>query len=206
MKRPVTLIIIFLALFCAGVIIFGSIRAALISEIEIREMSLVSDTTNNSDFDAKLYEIAYSSPVASDKIGLWMEAILANDFETFSSNGKIVTERLAGRLSGWPLKKTVEIDLSNSPVTDEEIAKLGSLRSAEWIDLSGTKITEKSVFTLLKKAPKLRKLQIGNTSVSWSPELVDALVGTASLKDLELDENKLDPASLTKLKNGLSAR
>ncbi|MDF1813641.1 MAG: hypothetical protein P1V20_15685 [Verrucomicrobiales bacterium] len=206
MKKKITWIIGILALLCVGFVVSGAMKAAALQKISDAGMSLVVDTANTSDFDAKLYEIAYSSPVAADKIGLWLEAVLAREFETFSTEGKPVTEDVAGILRGWPLSKVVEIDLSGSSTPDKVIAKLDSLKSAEWIDLSGTPVTKETLLALAGKAPNLRKLEVKNTSISWDRELVETLLKTQSLEEVVFDENTANEAVLKQLRDGLAKR
>ncbi|MDF1753508.1 MAG: hypothetical protein P1U89_12090 [Verrucomicrobiales bacterium] len=206
MKKRFPIFIGLLALVCAAFIVTGVVRATLMMEISDAGHMLVSDTGDTSDFDSKLYEIAYSSPVAPEKIGLWLEAVLSKHFETFSANEKPLSPELAGKLRGWPIAKTAEIDLSNSSATDEWLAQLGKLNAADWVDLSGTGITEKGLLTLANNAPQLRKLQLNNTKISWNAELVEALLSIPSLKDVEIDENQIDVTTREKIKSVLEKR
>ena len=206
MKKLITLTILLIVLICAGFVAFGAMRASVMTAISDDGMMLVSDTTDTSDFDSKLYELAYSSPIASEKIGLWLEAILAKDFETFSANEKAITLEMVTKLKGWPINRAAEIDLSNSQLTDESFAKLGTLSSADWIDLSGTKITAETLAHLPRTAPKLRKLQLKNTSIIWTPTLVTMLLKTLTLREVEIDPNQIDPKTLIELNSALAKR
>ena len=160
-------------------------RASLLHEVSEAKMKLVSDTTNTSNLEAKVYELAYSSPVAAEQIGLWFEALLANEFETFSAKGQKIPADLAKKLSGWPLAKTREIDLSGSPASDETVSSLGKLHLAEWIDLSQTEVTDKVIPLIIEQAPNLKKLQIKNTKILWTPELVDQVLSDSNIEELE---------------------
>ena len=74
------------------------------------------------------------------------------------------------------------------------------------IDLTGTGATEKGLQAILKNAPNLSRLDLKNTRISWSPQLVETLLKHSSLKKLEVDERSLDPVALKKLKTGLNSR
>jgi len=195
MKKALTIIVL-LAIAGTAVAMWGSKRAALMVEINDAGMYLVSDTANNSGFKAKLYELAYSSPVAPEKVGLWMEAVLANDFETFSTKGLPLTPELVSKLEGWPLNRARELDFSGSALSDSVILDLGKFPKATWINFSHTKVTEATLEMLSKRAPNIRKLQLNNTPINWSEGLVKELRTLPDLKEVEWNENSLIPDDL----------
>lgn len=190
MKKVALWTIALIAVLCLFVVVRGAMKAALMQEVSDAGMTLLCDTSDISDFEARLYEMAYSSPVAPDSIGLWLEAVLAVRFETFSTNGVELTREMAGRLRGWPLRYVYEIDFSGTPVNDVVFSELGPLDSLEWLDLSGTRVSENIVSLLREQCPFLLKLQIRNTRILWNTELVDRLLEHPTLEDVEFVEEE----------------
>lgn len=199
----------FLLAFLLVVVFFviaGSRKAALMSEINKRSMALHADTTNVSEFDSKLYEIAYSLPVGAEKVGLWLEAVLAKKFETFTSQSQMISNDLAKQLEGWPINYTVELDLSGSDTEGETIVLLGDLAAAEWIDLSRTRADQAALLHIIGNAPNLEKLQLSKTAIQWSPELVDAVLKHPKLLSVEIDKESIEVSDYNRLQQGLAKR
>lgn len=190
MKKIALWTIALVAVLSLFVVVRGAMKAALMQEVSDAGMTLLCDTSDISDFEARLYEMAYSSPVAPDSVGLWLEAVLAVRFETFSTNGVELSREMAGRLRGWPLRYVYEMDLSGTPVNDVVFAELGPLDSLEWLDLSGTGVSENIVSLLQEQCPFLMKLQIRNTRILWNTELVDRLLEHPNLEDVEFVREK----------------
>lgn len=183
-------------------IITGSHKASVMEEISTNSMQLLADTSAITDFDAKLYDIAYSLPVGSEKVGLWLEAVISKKFETFSTQSQLLTPELAKKLQGWPIDYTVEIDLSGSDTAAETMLLLGDLSEAEWIDLSRTQVNASTLEAILERAPKLQKLQLNETAIEWVPKLVDLLLAHPQLIEVEVDA--LEGEELQRLNQGLA--
>lgn len=203
MKKALTFIVLALLAVCIFFIIVGSYKAAIMQDIADNSMELRTDSSAISNLEAKLYEIAYSLPIGAEKCGLWLEALLSRKFETFSSQSQLLDPALAEKLAGWPIEKTMEIDLSGSDTGAETMLLLGELPAAEWIDLSRTKVDSKTLLQLLERAPQLQKLQLNETSIKWNPALVDALIGHPNLLKVEVDSSALGVEESTRLKDGL---
>ena len=193
LRRAIAWVVGILALLVLCLFIKWSSRASLMEFIHREGMVLQAEETDISNWDAQLYEWIYSSPVGADKLGLMFEANQAKHFQLFASNGKKITPEILQRLRGWPLQRCREIDLSNSELTDDILRKMGKLSSAEWIDLSGTGISDQAVPEIVRMAPRLTQLELRKTAVSGSklnhlsklakPELLELDLGFSGLSD-----------------------
>jgi hypothetical protein len=98
-----------------------------------------------------------------------------------------------------------KIDLSFTPITDDDLAKLTAAQSIEELELSGTKITDEGA-KHLKKFPKLQNLKLYFTSISDA--CIDDLAAIPSLKYAGVNTTRMTKEGIARLneaKPGLKA-
>lgn len=114
--------------------------------------------------------------------------------ETFSSNELQQLKPIA--------KNTVELNLSNLPLTDKDIAFINSFENLEYLDLSGSTISDES-YRALDKLQKLKTLKVYNTEIGDAS--IDLLASIPALSDLYIYKTSISEAGIQELISNNSA-
>jgi len=113
--------------------------------------------------------------------------------ETFSSNELQQLKPIA--------KNTVELNLSNLPLTDKDITFINSFENLEYLDLSGSTISDES-YQALDKLQKLTTLKVYNTAIGDAS--IELLAGIPALSDLYIYKTNISEAGIQELINNNS--
>lgn len=93
-------------------------------------------------------------------------------------------------------KNTVELNLSNLPLTENDIVFLNFFENLEFLDLSGSAITDENCRTL-SELKKLKSLKIYNTKIGDAS--ASALASIPSLSNLYVYETEMSPEGVSEI-------
>ena len=113
------------------------------------------------------------------------------------------TEALAGDVARFKGRVKAQIDLSFTPITDDDLGRMEFPDTVHSINLSGTKITDQGV-EHLKRARNLEELILIDTQVSEN--VLEILKQMPSLTEVRLDNTRVPVASQLEMVRFLSPR
>jgi hypothetical protein len=99
-------------------------------------------------------------------------------------------------------RKVVDLDLSNSALTDEDMKILATVQAPVFVDLSGTAITDQSL-EHVRAFIEMRTLNLADTHVTDAG--LEHLSGLARLEDLELSGTRVTQEGVQRLQRALPA-